>query len=168
MPIINNVPVVFLRSQAGHLTLPLAAGDFGLIVFCERSIDLWQNAGRAIDPADARKFDLNDAVFLPGLSPQTLPIDRNAPNDSVELSKGKSFFEINNAGKFKIKNEAAELFTELVDLLEQLVMGFNELGSVHQTNTIFGPQKPVNFAAYNTIKTKLDEVKSKIESLKGA
>lgn len=166
LPIVNNVPVVFPRTANAHLSLPLAVGDFGQIVFNERSLDLWQERGRAVDPEDPRKLDLNDAVFLPGLYPQTQMIMRSGEANSLEIRNNTAHVEITDGGKYKIQNETAELFTELVNLMDQLVSGFNELATNHKTNTMLGPQQPLNFSQYDTIKTMLESIKTKLEGLK--
>ena len=167
LPIINNVPEVFPRAGAAHLRFPIQLQDFGQLLFNQRSIDIWQAAGTEVDPQDSRKFDLNDAVFIPGLFPLTKPMARGGAVESLEIKNKTGFVEITDDGKFRIKNDEAELFTNLVEIMEQLVDGFNQLGTSHQTNTIFGPQKPVNFAAYTGIKNALDALKSKLEALKG-
>ena len=123
--------------------------------------------GKALLPEDDRKFDINDGVFVPGLFPLDRQMDRKAPNNSLEITNKTGFIEILDNGKFQIKNEGAELFTELVNILEELIKGFDNLGMIHKTNTIFGPQKPINFATYNQIKSALDGLKLKIEELKG-
>ena len=92
---------------------------------------------------------------------------RGGAVESLEIKNRTGFVEITDDGKFRIKNNDAELFTELVAIVEQLVTGFNELGASHQTNTIFGPQKPINFAAYTGIRNALDALKSKLEALRG-
>ena len=132
LPIINNVPVIFPRTENSHIKFPIKPGDFGQILFNERSIDIWQSAGTETDPQDARKFDLNDAVFIPGLFPLTKPLETKGAPDSVEIRNNSGFIEILSNGKFRIKNENAELFTELVGIMEQLITGFNELGTTHR------------------------------------
>ena len=132
LPIINNVPVIFPRTGDSHILFPVKSGDFGQIIFNDRSIDLWQTAGAEIDPQDSRKFDLNDAVFVPGLFPLNKTPARGGASTSVEIKNRGGFIEILQDGKFRIKNDSAELFTELINILEQLIAGFNELGAVHQ------------------------------------
>ena len=165
LPILNNVPVVFPRSGDSHLVFPVKSGTTGQILFNERSLDAWQQAGRDVDPDDFRRHDLNDAVFLPGLSPQTDLPRRLGPDDALEIRHGRARFSMMSNNKFKMENDDVELFAQLVDLLSQLADGFNELAANHQTNTILGPQKPINFSAYATIKTSLDEIKAKLEML---
>ena len=66
MPIITNVPVIWLRSSKGAITFPLEKGDGVLLLFAERSIDEWLSSGKQVTPADGRSFDLSDAIAIPG------------------------------------------------------------------------------------------------------
>lgn len=66
MPEIYNVPVVFPRSLGGTagITFPIQTGDGCLIVFSENQLDDFLSNTDSDDP---RKFDLNDAICIPGL-----------------------------------------------------------------------------------------------------
>lgn len=79
LPVINAVPVMWLGGSAAHITMPLAVGDTGLLVFCEQSIDRWKSRGAVIDPEDDRRFHLSDAVFYPGLRAAKNKIGSNGP-----------------------------------------------------------------------------------------
>ncbi len=63
MPILNNVPVIFPRAGGASLTFPVVQGDTCLLLFIERSIDLWKSVGGVVAPDDPRKFDLSDALW---------------------------------------------------------------------------------------------------------
>lgn len=70
LPVIPEVPVIFPRGGGFFQSLPLAKGDFVLLVVCERSIDNYMyGAGIDTDPVDLRQFDLTDAVAITGFSP---------------------------------------------------------------------------------------------------
>ena len=70
LPIIHNVPIIFPSSGGALLSFPVEAGDTVLVQCCERSIDLWLSSdGGQIDPEDTRKFNLSDAIAIPGLYP---------------------------------------------------------------------------------------------------
>lgn len=67
LPILTNVPVVFPRTKKAGITFPLSRGDGVLIVFSERSLEAWYSSGDDSEPQDSRKFDLSDAICIPGL-----------------------------------------------------------------------------------------------------
>lgn len=94
MPIIPSVPVVWLRTSAGSISFPLSRGDGVLVICAERSIDdfLSAAAGATVIPEDGRKFDLSDAIAIPGLYPfgVTTLID-NATDFQIKF-KEKSIF----------------------------------------------------------------------------
>lgn len=167
LPNISNVPVAFQRMGPAHLRLPIKPGQTGHIIFNERSIDGWQVSGGKIDPQDPRKHSLSDAVFYPGLVPNNNPMESSAAQDSVELKLNGAYIEILTSGKFKVTNGTEELFDLLVQILGKMIEEMTEQGEVDTTNTIFGPQKPNNFAKYTLLKTAYEELKTKMETLKG-
>lgn len=67
-PILQDVPVYFPRGGGFRITWDLAANDDVLLVFVERSIDLWHQVGGEVDPKPRRKHDWSDAIAFPGLS----------------------------------------------------------------------------------------------------
>lgn len=73
LSILASIPVVFPCGSLKGLTFPLAAGDTGLIVFSEASIDRWLAQGGEVDPGDDRRHSMSDAVFFPGLMPFNEP-----------------------------------------------------------------------------------------------
>jgi len=69
-PPVPRVPVVWVGA-----TWDLAAGDSGMVVFADRSIDEWLETGeQSVEPQDARRFDITDAIFIPGLRPFADPL----------------------------------------------------------------------------------------------
>lgn len=72
--ILTNIPVVWPRAGTGYLTFPLVPGDTGTITIMDRSIDNWLLLGAPVDPISSATHALQDAVFEPGLHPQTNPI----------------------------------------------------------------------------------------------
>ncbi len=75
IPPIANVPVIFPRATGYADTFPLTVGDSVLVFFAERSIDEWKSTGNASNDAqDIRRFDLSDAVAIPGESSFARPI----------------------------------------------------------------------------------------------
>lgn len=73
-PEIVEVPVVWPRGMAGKagITFPLSPGDGMLLVFSQRSLEGWLS-GQNVAPDDPRRFDLSDAVAVPGLLASNAP-----------------------------------------------------------------------------------------------
>ncbi len=67
-PVLVNVPIVVLQGGGGYLTFPIVAGDTCLLLFCDRDIDVWIEAGLVNPPPSERLHDLNDAIALVGLN----------------------------------------------------------------------------------------------------
>jgi len=70
LPVIPMVPVGYMQGGGFFVSMPLAAGDFVLLVFAERSLDQWlqtarKGSQRAINPGDMGTHSLEGAVALP-------------------------------------------------------------------------------------------------------
>lgn len=153
MPILNNVPVIFPRAGGASLTFPVVQGDTCLLLFIERSTDLWKSVGGVVAPDDPRKFDLSDAVAIMGL----MPFSENSlseNNEDVLLTyknsniriKSSGEIQIETAGKIAIGNQT----TEVLDLLSRWL-------------NVLGTQEP-----QLTQQTQYLSFKSEIDALKGA
>lgn len=67
-PIILKCPVMVLTGGAARLTLPVAAGDTCIVLFCDRDIDDWYQTGDTNrPPATARMHDISDALAIVGI-----------------------------------------------------------------------------------------------------
>lgn len=146
LPVITNVPVVFPRSGGASLTFPVRKGDGVLLVFSERSLDVWLSKGGDVDPQDPRTHDLTDAIAIPGLIPLS---EGSASGDDVVLAYNNTKITLNKSGKLAIGNQAAEL----LDLFEQTLSAI-EIATVGPTG---GPL--LNAASFTAIKTLLAQIK---------
>lgn len=65
-PVIYNVPIQFPTGLGGSagVTFPISSGDGCLLIFTENQLD---DMLSGTDNDDPRKFDLNDAICIPGL-----------------------------------------------------------------------------------------------------
>lgn len=70
-PDVVQVPVVWPRSQNGKvgMTMPLRPGDGVMLHFAQRSLEGWLSGQGDAIPDDPRRFDLSDAIAVPGLAP---------------------------------------------------------------------------------------------------
>lgn len=81
LPIIRNVPVLF---PGDLITFPVPVGSSVLLVFSDRSLDVWLDRGGEVDPLDDRMHHLSDAFAIPGLRPFSSPI-ADVPTDATVL-----------------------------------------------------------------------------------
>lgn len=68
LPVIPSVPVIFPGSGPWRIQFPVKKGDEVLLVFGDRSLDVWQSQGGVTDPDDQRRHHLTDAVAILGLA----------------------------------------------------------------------------------------------------
>lgn len=116
LPILENVPVMFPRGNNFSMTFPLTEGDYVLLVFIERSIDLWKGTGGQVTPSDPRKFDLSDAIAIPGLMPLIGQFPDN-DNTSFNIQIGQSRFKISPDGTLCFHGASEELMSLLSELI---------------------------------------------------
>jgi hypothetical protein len=69
-----QVPVSWPRTNLGFIMFPLAPGDTGTVIFSDRSLTTWLQAGVPIDPVQGRAHNLADGIFVPGLKADTNPV----------------------------------------------------------------------------------------------
>jgi hypothetical protein len=75
LPSIPNVPVQWPRGGGYALHFPLKAGDHVLLVFSEAAIGHWRASGELAPPGDLRRHSLGYPVAIPGIAPESTPID---------------------------------------------------------------------------------------------
>lgn len=146
LPIIQRVMVCQPRGADYYLKLPVAVGDTGIALFCERSIDAWSVSGGIIDPLDGRRHDLSDAIFIPGIFPESQPVP-NASNDDLVMNNSGATVTLKKAGKF--------LFSSLDDELMEILSQLSDACS--QISNSGGPT--FNAAVFAALKVRIDALK---------
>lgn len=86
LPVVPKVPVVFPGAGGFRVTFPVQVGDSVLLVFADRSLDVWQSKGGLVDPIDTRRHDLADAVAIVGLRDLAHAFS-SAPTDRMTIGK---------------------------------------------------------------------------------
>lgn len=161
LPILSNVPVIFPKAGGAGLTFPVVQGDTCLLLFIERSTDLWKSVGGNVAPNDPRKFDLSDAVAIMGLFPFTE--NSLAENNSDVLLTYKSSnirikesgdIQIETAGKVAIGNTS----TEVLDIVSKILGILTTSVTTAVGNPIFQGTVPT----YATLKASIDALKGTI------
>lgn len=101
MPVIVGVPVQFPSGAGGDasVTHPVKQGDSCLLIFAEAALDDWLKGGES---ADLRKYDLTDAIAIPGLFNFGLPAVNAHPSD-VCLKNGSTLLRIEPGGNVHLE-----------------------------------------------------------------
>jgi hypothetical protein len=150
LPVIPNVPLVFPRTAAASITLPVARGDGCLLLFCDRSIDRWLSVGGTVEPDDVRMHSLSDAVAIPGLVP--FSTGGTGFTDLV-IQRGSAQFKIESGDKIAFGTSSAEL----LDLLDQVIDAI-----IASTCVNGAPLTEVTAGTFATIKGILATIKGSI------
>ena len=140
MPVIANVPVVFPRAGSAALTFPISVGDGVLLIFAERSLDKWLSDGGEVTPDDPRKFDLSDAIAIPGLYPFS-ESNPDTAGEKLVLQYGGGKLVIDSSGKVALGNSAEEL----LDLIDDLITLISTAAVVVDPNTGIGAVTAAQF-----------------------
>lgn len=156
LPIVASVPVEWPSGSNWGIKGPLVSGDLGRLVFAEVSIDRWlaSQPGEDVEQDDPRKFDLSDAIFIPGLKPFK-DYDQPLTNDTdFVFYVGTKEIRISPDG-FVLgdSDSSVELLDEINTLLTTLQSAF--------VTTALGPQPldPVTQTALTGIVTRLATIK---------
>ena len=85
MPLLVDVPVVFVCGGGFSLTYPVKAGDEALVVFASRCIDGWWQGGESTPPPSGRMHDLSDGMAIIGPRSQATKLDPPVDKENVQL-----------------------------------------------------------------------------------
>lgn len=155
LAIINNVPVQWPSSNGGSafIHMPLKVGDFGIVIFSERSIDTWlAGEGDSVSPEDPRHHHLSDAIFIPGVLPFKKALSISSP-DNMILKNNNMTIEIDPSGKIKIEGAAQELLTVIDSFMTNVIGATIIIPSGSSAGTY--PLDPATVAALTIDQTNL-------------
>lgn len=160
MPLLESVPIIF----PSHIRFPIVEGDYVLLVFMERSIDLWLSVGGQVTPTDPRKFDLSDAVAIPGLMPFTQPYEGNNADFTIEYAG--SSVTIHQDGAIEIKTSSTvAIGNSTTELLQKISDALSAIAAITVTVPP-GTEPPLPFPIDNS--SAFLSIQADIDALKGA
>ena len=143
MPSLEDVPVLWPRGGGYFMHLPLAAGDWVLLVFCEQDFSPWRLSGSAMAPAHLRRHGLF-AYAVPGAAPDIAPIATAAAlsgaaigsDTGVVVQVGAANVQVGPAGVGALPVMTAAEFTTLLGTLSTW------LGAHTHTGNLGAPTSP--------------------------
>ncbi len=161
MPVLENVPIMFPIG----VVFPINIDDYVLLVFSERSMDLWLSVGGQVTPTDPRKFDLSDAIAIPGLMPFTQTYPNNNNQDYV-ISFAGSYVTIKANGDVIIKTAnkvgIGKVGSEVLDIVSRILVILESSLTTAPTNPIQQVPIPPNGDSYTSLKLLLNNLKATI------
>lgn len=147
-PVVPSVPVVWPRVGSWFLSMPLAPGDFVLLVPCEGDWSKWwhEDLGLA-DVPDVRRHHLAHCVALPGFFPRARALTQTGAADSTVI--GATYpglvlgSDTNNARLLLKHNGTAEVTTAgarvtiQADGTVEIAQGATIVARIDTTGTIY-------------------------------
>jgi len=106
LPVIDNVPTIFPSGSNFTLRWDIATGDGCLILFSEYGIGNYLNSGgqNQVAADDSSKFNLTDAICIPGLF--SFSRASNLPTDNeISITQGGVITIKNSSGTIELKDD---------------------------------------------------------------
>lgn len=145
LPVITDVPVGWPRGGGFFLHLPIEKGDPVLLVFSERCIDSYlAGTGGEVDPVMIHKFDLSDAMAIPGFAPFARAIKQaDASNAVFGQDNGGIQIHATSSDTVEIRlNGTAPMHVTIYEALETFWTTFKIWLDAHTHSTGVGPSGP--------------------------
>lgn len=144
LPKLTDVPIVFPRSKEFFVSFPLAAGDYVLLVFNERSLDNFYigELDEQADPDDFRLHDISSAVAIPGFWPEKGALkEADAANLVVGKDDGGVQIHVTPGDKVEIKlgGGSASQSAAVAEVLETFYNQFKAMYEAHLHGSGMGP-----------------------------
>ena len=98
IPLLVDVPYFVLQGGGAYIDMPIAEGDYCIVLFNDRDIDVWWSTANMADPATSRKHDLSDGIAIVGINPKTAVRDMDGEKlrvinpDGIELNGNSKTF----------------------------------------------------------------------------
>lgn len=158
LPVIPDVPIVFMRTQTAFVTMPVKPGDHVLLVFNMYSIDAFMAGdGSDTQPGDFRMHDISDPVALLGFYPNAKALANVDPENiivgfdgGIEVAIGKDKMWLGS----RTASDALALASKVDARCTAIEMNLQT--HVHPTALgPSGPETPLIAAGSSTASTKI-------------
>ncbi len=98
-----QVPIIVPRGGGYSITLPLKAGDEGLLIFCDCCFDLWWQHGGVQQQVGQHRHEFWDCGFLPGMwSKPNLLTNYSATSMQLRADDGSALLDV-STGSVKVQ-----------------------------------------------------------------
>ena len=122
LPLLLDVPVMFLCAGGFTITHPIKKGDECFVVFSDRNIDNWWQQGGVQPPFDTRKHDLSDgfAFFRPQSQAKKIK-DISTENLEIRTDNNLCKIQITPDGEFRFIGKKS-VFDHPVEMQKTLLV----------------------------------------------
>jgi hypothetical protein len=115
VPVIPNVPVLTLGGGGYFAHFPLQQGDQVLVLYADRSLDMWKEKGGEVDPAFTHTHEVTDAIAIPGVRAWSEALSGTNANNLVIGSEDDPSLRIVFDGTNILLSENAAQFVALAN-----------------------------------------------------
>ena len=124
-PLLLDVPFTIIQGGGSYLGMPIAAGDYCVVLFCDRNFSTWWDSGAEKEPENQRKHSLSDGIAIVGINPKSALLGYDGSNVKWNFAHD---LEINAKEKITIANSNTDLLTLLNGLID-VIKGITTFGS---------------------------------------
>jgi hypothetical protein len=163
LPLLEDVPVQLLGSGKLLFSVTPKVGSYGVLHISERAIEKWIMEGGIQNPNSARRFDLSDAFFEPGIYPQKADGDNgliesglNEDRAEIRTRTGDTAIAVLDDETIEIKNASATITIATngdVSITSDGKIVTNGSESVIQNGSDYAVQYTALKSAFDTLKT---------------
>lgn len=114
LPMLVNVPVVFMSTQKASFQFPLEKGDECLVLFSDLSIDNFWQSGGVQNPVEVRRHDLSDGIAIPCCL--SIPKKKEFFN-GLRIKYGKSKVDVTDGEITFYGNRGSITLSQMIGLL---------------------------------------------------
>ena len=138
LPVVKDIPALFLGGGSYRTTYPIAVGDFAMLVTCEAAINRWvQGDGEPVDPDSDRRHHLSDGIALVGLFPVIGNPGANSSDmvignavDGHSIRIDESNIDVGGTSELATKADVAAV----VNAITTSAVGSADGGTLYKTN----------------------------------
>lgn len=133
LPAMADVQVAHFHGNGMFAAMPLAKGDFGILLYCDRNSAQWRATGNQSDPGDLGLHTMSSALFVPAMFADKSPIQNADANNLVigSDSNGSSRIVIKPSGEI----DAGASASQFVAMAEKVLSELNSIKSAFSAHT---------------------------------
>lgn len=107
-PLLVDCPVFVYQGGGAYIDMPIQEGDYCLVLFNDRDIDIWFNDENLAEPNSSRKHSLSDGIALLGVNSKNSVLSLDGSKVRI-ITNDYPFETYTQSKEFKIYNDSATI-----------------------------------------------------------